>query len=158
MKHRLYSFLVRDDADSVASIESSSVSGDEYDFYMLQDDETLLQTVDLTELCRIHLPDHEVIFLEYSCSEDDFTGSDDDSNAEDYYQNDYPDEDELSDADFDDNSDDDELGDELGDEDGNFMYKRYASLEDLSYDEEYEYTNRNAGLYRDDPVDADDDL
>lgn len=118
---------------------------------MLQDDETLLQSVDLTELCRIHLPDHDVIFLEYSCSEDDFTGSDDDSNAEDYYQNDYPDEGELSDADYDDNSDDDELGDE----DGNFMYRRYASLEDLSYDEEYEYTNRNSLLCRDDPEDDD---
>jgi hypothetical protein len=112
---------------------------------MLQDDEALLQTVDLTEVCRIHLPDHEVIFLDYSGSEDDVSGSDNDSNAEDYYQNDYPDEDALSDTNYDENGDDDELDDE----DGNFMYRRYASLDDLSYDEEYEYTNRNSGLYRD---------
>lgn len=120
---------------------------------MLQDDEALLQTVDLTGLCRIHLPDHEVIFLDYSCSEDDLSDSDNDSNAEDYYQNDYPDEDNFSDADYDENGE----NDELDYQDGNFMYRRYASLEDLSYDEEYEYTNRNSGFYRDGPdTDSDD--
>lgn len=95
--------------------DGAEVSSEEeaFEYYMLgETGDVLSEEMDLATLSRIHLPNKEIIFLEYSCSEEetDEDEEDEDSNAESFYQNDYPDEDdddgdESSDYDNDDDDD-----------------------------------------------------
>lgn len=123
-------------SDLGASSSDVSLSEEVFEFYLLKDlEEPSSVPVDLTDVCRVIIPAEELILLDNSSAEEDDVYSEDDSNAEDYYRNEYPDETDGSEDFFDDDSDScgsfhvkRDYG--SSDEDGSSRYRRYESEND----------------------------